>query len=291
MRALAIALAGLMLLSLTSLTIAGRHNCKPAWKCQPSPSPSTPTPAGFRLIFEEHFNVNTATVFDQAGNSSTHRLYAYPWGYDDTSNNGHYDPSIISAHDGVLDFHIQTTNGVHRVAAFGPCLSTAQDNPVAINCQQNQLYGAYEVRARVDSMHGYKGAWLLWPQRDPWPQYGEIDSPEGDFDASVSAFMHYEGAFIDGSGTVRGPDGSLNHQDWFPSGTTWNDWHVWRTEWTPGNVRFYVDGRLFGHSTRYVPSTPMRWTIQNETTLDGFEPADSVSGHGYIDYLKVWAYQ
>jgi hypothetical protein len=27
---------------------------------------------------------------------------------------------IVSVHDGVLDSHIRTTNGVHRVAAFGP---------------------------------------------------------------------------------------------------------------------------------------------------------------------------
>jgi hypothetical protein len=34
----------------------------------------------------------------------------------------------------------------------------------------------------------------------------------------------------------------------------------------------------------------MHWVIQNETTLSGFVPADSVSGHVLIDWVAVWSY-
>lgn len=278
MKKLLIAFISLILLSFSPVTSeAGVHNCKPAWKCNPTPTPTPtapPTNGSFTLIFEEHFNRNAAEgTFEQ----TYPNVYHYPY-WPDTTDNGTYDSSIISVHDGLLDAHIRTTNGVHRVSAFGPCLSTVQDNPVAINCQQNQLYGRYEVRFKVDSMHGYKGAWLLWPKSEVWPRDGEIDFPEGDFDRTISAFMHRQG----------GTSGS--DQDVFPTNAVWTDWHVAVTEWAPTYVKFTLDGVVIGTSTSRIPNTPMRWVIQNETTLDGFEPADSVQGHVLVDYLKVWRY-
>ena len=241
----------------------------------PKSSVVTAVAGGWQLIFSEDFNTPAAEGQFEAVYP---RMYVYPWGYDDTSNNGHYDPSILSVHDGYLDVFIRTTNGIHRVAAFGPCLSTTGDNPVDLDCQQNQLYGRYEIRARADSMHGYKGAWLLWPKSEVWPRDGEIDFPEGDFDSTIAAFMHRQ----DG---VSGSD-----QDAYPTGAVWTTWHTYTTEWAPDSLKFYLDGVLIGHSTSRVPNTQMRWTVQNETTLDGFEPADSVSGHIYIDWMRVWSY-
>jgi hypothetical protein len=37
---------------------------------------------------------------------------------------------------------------------------------------------SHYVRFKTDSMHGYKGAWLLWPASEVWPRDGEIDFPE-----------------------------------------------------------------------------------------------------------------
>jgi beta-glucanase (GH16 family) len=169
----------------------------------------------------------------------------------------------------MLDAHIRTTNGVHRVAAFTPKFASGSSN---------QLYGRYAVRFKVDSMRGYKGAWLLWPQSETWPRDGEIDFPEGDFDRTIEAYMHRQGA-------TSGSD-----QDAFQSGKPWTTWHTAVTEWTPNAVRFYLDGTLIGTSTSRIPNTPMRWVIQNETTLSGFVPADSVSGHVLIDWVAVWSY-
>lgn len=169
----------------------------------------------------------------------------------------------------MLDTHIRTTNGVHRVAAYGPKFA---------NGATTQLYGRYEVRFRADSMHGYKGAWLLWPSSEVWPRDGEIDFPEGDFDSYIYAFMHRQGA-------TSGSD-----QEAFATMARWTDWHTAVIEWAPTYVKFILDGRVIGTSTSRIPNTPMRWVIQNETTLSGFVPADSVSGHVYLDYVKVWSY-
>jgi beta-glucanase (GH16 family) len=127
-------------------------------------------------------------------------------------------------------------------------------------------------------MHGYKGAWLLWPASEVWPRDGEIDFPEGDFDSTIWAFMHRQGA-------TAGSD-----QDWFSTSARWTDWHTAVTEWTPSSVRFLLDGQVVGTSTSRIPNTPMHWVIQNETTLSGYVPADSVSGHVLIDWVAVWSY-
>ena len=253
----------------------------PAPTAAPTPAP-TPTPppvtasgaampssdlAGWKLAFNDDFNQNVAEGQFPAAVSS--RWSAYPYGWKDSSKNGTYDPSIVSIHDGVLDAYIRTTNGVHRVAAFTPKFA---------NGGSNQLYGRYAVRFKADSMRGYKGAWLLWPQSEVWPRDGEIDFPEGDFDGTISAYMHRQ------NGTSGGD------QDAFETSARWDAWHTAVTEWTPTAVRFYLDGQLIGTSTSRIPNTPMRWVIQNETTLSGFVPENSVAGHVVIDWVAVWSY-
>jgi len=233
----------------------------------PSPTPAPTATSPWTLIFSDEFD--QALAEGQFPTAVGGRWYAYPYGWKDTSKNGTYDPSIVSWHDGLLDAHIRTTAGVPRVAAFGPILPDGSTS---------QLYGRYEVRFRADPIVGYKGAWLLWPKSETWPRDGEIDFPEGDFDRTISAFVHRQGA-------TTGSD-----QDAFPTTALWPDWHTAVTEWTPAAVRFYLDGALIGTATERIPNTPMRLVIQNETTLAGFVPADAVQGHVLIDRVAVWSY-
>ena len=111
-----------------------------------------------------------------------------------------------------------------------------------------------------------------------WPRDGEIDFPEGEFDGTIYAFMHRQGA-------TTGSD-----QDAFATSARWTDWHTATLEWTPSAVRFYLDGKLIGTSTNRIPNTPMRWVIQNETTLSGFLPSSTTQGHVQVDYVQVWRY-
>ena len=252
----------------------------PAPTATPVPAPTaTPAPGsttlptgdlpGWRMIFNDDFNTAVAKGGWSASSYST-RWGTYPSTWRDSSGNGTYSPDIISVANGIWDAHIQTVNGVHKVAAIVP--------KVAGNGEDDQLYGRYAVRFRADSMRGYKGAWLLWPQTNTWPRDGEIDFPEGDFDGRISAYMHKQGA-------TSGSD-----QDAFSTSATWTTWHTAVTEWTPTSVKFYLDGVLIGTSTSRIPNTPMHWVIQNETTLSGFEPDDAVQGHVQVDWVAAWAY-
>jgi hypothetical protein len=256
----------------------------PARTPAPTPAP-TPTPAvsitdpsgqsapvgdlpGWKQIFVDDFG--TAVPLGSFPVASNGRWSSYGWGARDTSRNGAYSTArVVSVANGVLRKYLHYADGDYRVAALMPVLP---DGGV------NQLYGRYAVRFRADAVEGYKVAWLLWPQSERWPADGEIDFPEGDLTGSMCAFMHRTGA-------TSGSD-----QDAYCTTTGFRDWHTAVIEWAPGSVKFYLDGRLIGHSTSRVPNTPMRWVLQTETRLSGGPPPPSAAGNVEIDWVAIWRY-
>ena len=174
----------------------------------------------------------------------------------------------VSIANSMMDIWLHTENGVPLVAAPVPRLSGGSD----------QLYGRYAVRFRADPIDGYKTAWLLWPQSNVWPRDGEIDFPEGELDGTIHAFMHRMNA-------THGGD-----QDAFPTSKGFNAWHTAVIEWTPSSVTFILDGTVIGRSTSRIPSTPMHWVLQTETSLSSVYPAPSIQGHVQIDWVAAWRY-
>lgn len=245
--------------------------------------PSTDLP-GWRLIFADDFDTNIALGSFPAADSDN--WFAYPDGWGDTSRNGRYDATrVVSVHDGMMDMylHSATIDGVtkHLVAAPVPLLPG--DDPAVYNGTspyRGMLHGRYAVRFRADAIPGYKTAWLLWPLSDVWPRDGEIDFPEGDLGAgdTIWAFMHRQ------NGTAG------NDQDAANTGETYADWHTAVLEWGPTECKFILDGVTVMNPVSRIPNTPMRWVLQTETQLSGGPPLSSVSGHVYVDWVAVWAY-
>jgi hypothetical protein len=231
----------------------------------PSGMPTTDLP-GWNLVFTDDFTTNVASGEFPSKVSS--RWWAYGPGWSDTSGRGVYTPSIITQHDGLLDVHLHTSGGKHRVAAMVPKLPGGGSD---------QTYGRYAVRFRADAVRGYKAAWMLWPRSDVWPGEGEVDFPEGDFNETIWAFMHRRGA-------TSGSD-----QDYYRTDEPFDRWHTAVIEWSPDRIRFILDGRTIGTSTSRLPNTPFHWVLQNETSLDT-APSDSASGHVLIDWVAIWAY-
>ena len=245
-------------------------------------APALPTPAapsgqamplgdmpGWRQVFADDFTANVPLGSFPSAVSSKWSVYQDGW--HDTTHNGTYTPSqVLSEHDGVLDMFLHTVNGVHMVAAPLPKIAGAPGSEGGLQ------YGRYAVRFKADALHGYKTAWLLWPDSERWPSGGEIDFPEGDLDSAGCAFMHH----INGSG---GGD-----QEVFCTHTPYTDWHTAVTEWTPGSVKYYMDGQLIGSTTNRVPDSPMHLVIQTETATDGTTPADSTQGHVLIDWVAIY---
>lgn len=223
---------------------------------------------GWRQIFADDFTEDIGLGNFPAAVSS--RWGAYPDGWQDTSHNGTYNATkTISISDGIMNIFLHTENGVHYVACPYPKLPGASS-------ANGQLYGRYSVRFRADSLHGYKTAWLLWPDSETWPRDGEIDFPEGNLDGTIGAFMH----------RMNGTSGG--DQDGYSSSATYGDWHIATTEWTPTSCKFILDGITIGNSTSRIPSTSMHYVLQTETTLDGYEPDDSTQGNVQVDWVVVY---
>ncbi|WP_240341940.1 glycoside hydrolase family 16 protein [Arthrobacter sp. Alg241-R88] len=185
-------------------------------------------------------------------------------------NSGYYPSKVLSVHNGVLDMFLHSENGVSMGAAPSPRFAGATVPPY-----NSQLYGRYSVRFKADALPGYKVAWLLWPVSKQWPQDGEIDFPEGDLSTVIYAALH----------GIR--DGS--HQfDVFRPNVPFTDWHVATTEWSPGRIEFFLDGKSIGVATSMVPNKPMRYILQTESCLTGC-PAPQTSGHVYVDWVAIWA--
>jgi beta-glucanase (GH16 family) len=133
------------------------------------------------------------------------------------------------------------------------------------------------VRFKADRLHGYKTAWLLWPDSEVWPRDGEIDFPEGELSSSVHAFMHHKGAKLG------------SEQDAYSTGTTYEKWHTAIIEWSLSTVSYYLDGELIGRSTEHIPNTPMHWVLQTETSTTGVVPSNSTEGHVLVAWVAVYA--
>ncbi len=223
---------------------------------------------GWRQVFVDDFS--TDVPLGKFPDAVSSKWGAYSEGWKDTSKNGTYSPGrVVSVHDGVLDKHLRTENGVRLVSAIVPKIPGAN--------QKGALSaGRFVVRFKADSIPRYKVAWLLWPASEQWPKDGEIDFPEGDLDGTISAFMHRQ------EGTSGGD------QDAFSTSTTFASWHTAVIEWTPKRCAFFLDDAKIGESTQRVPNTPMRWVIQTETWLGSAPPLPETSGHVYIDWVAAY---
>lgn len=202
-------------------------------------------------------------------------------GAKDSSGRGTYDSSrTVSEGNGLLDIWIHSEvsgkPGVHDPAG--------QRYVAAIVSKLGATKGArISICMRADTILGYKLAYLLWPSSGSGNQLGEIDYPEGKLTglpATAHAFMHY-----------APKPSSGKHQDWYDSLVALQGWHAYTIEWNPKAstpyAKFFIDGRLIGHSTNYVPTVTMTYIMQNETYVGGQALPAPAQGHIQVDWLTI----
>ncbi|MCU1406479.1 MAG: hypothetical protein JWQ43_2782, partial [Glaciihabitans sp.] len=274
--------AGLVVASLVLGFVATRGDSNPGPKSGGN-GEDTALESVWTPLYSEDFD-------DDAALGQFGAVYGDEWngynGFTDTSGRGSYDPDrVLSVADSVLDFHLRSENGVPLVAAPLP------------NGYTSSTYGRYSIRLKTEEVPGYKIAFLLWPESDVWND-GEIDYPEGNLDGDP-----FYGASIIVGSHAAGVDGEETKNPFEWTNVEWDtakpeaptnaaEWHTATLEWTPGLVEYFWDGVSIGHteSPDGVPSTPMRWTLQAETNLDGEPvPLDS-DGHLSVDWVRAWSY-
>ena len=199
----------------------------------------------------------------------------YPDGKPDTSGHGmRYPSKVVSIGNGLLDFYLHNENGTNMDAVLAAKLpgSTAKGG---------LLGGRYVARFRSDSVYGYKFAWELWPDSGNNFVDGEIEFPSGNLNSTIKAFMH-----------PMNFQGNYGLQSAYHSTASYTAWHTATIEWLPQkqDLKFYLDGVLMGENVGpSVPSTPMHWLLQNETSSDGTIPGPTDAGHIQVDWVAVYA--
>ena len=203
-----------------------------------------------------------------------------------------YQPStVLSVHDGVLDFYL------HDDAIGNPVGADVSPWPAG---NEYQTYGAYSFCEKVaptsyNDLSDFYEASLLWPQNQDDGPCAESDFPEtyasptnavlngGSLDNDqVYAFAHY-GTWSAQSGCPKflpAPDSANTPIDL-------SQWHVFTQEWGPGYRSYYIDGKYVYTSTSQVWSQPERWQLQMEPSPSSQVQKHGGTGHVYIAWVWI----
>jgi beta-glucanase (GH16 family) len=213
--------------------------------------------AGWNMVFSDDFTGN-------AINGTSWGSYSGQPGGDP---GGWWEPSHVAVHNGMLD--LQT----YRDSAFGNrWVSGGASSAPALT----QLYGKYLVRFRIDKGVGVSGILLLWPSNGGWPP--EIDFGEdGGGDRSQStATLHY----------------GANDSQMAQSVTAdFSQWHTMGVEWTAGQLKFTLDGTVWGTmNSPHVPAIPMELDLQAQTGTcgDAWVPCPDATTPAHVNMQVDW---
>lgn len=233
----------------------------------------------FKQVFTDDFTSGNVPVGSFPGSYGTKWSVGYGDNVPDTAGKqgrpSMYMPSkVLSIQNGVMNMFLHSENGKSLGAAPMPKVNK-QTWPY-----NGQLYGKWTVRFKADAIHGFKTAWLLWPDSGEWED-GEIDFPEGDLDGTISAFSHCanvgnpQGNCIYGSTTAR-----------------YTSWHTASIEWIPGRVTFILDGQTIATGTNSVPNESMHYVMQTESCFGGLSdcPLAGTSSNLQVDWISVYTY-
>jgi beta-glucanase (GH16 family) len=197
-------------------------------------------PPGWTHVWSDEFNgaiIDTTRWDFDLGNSFTTdsgRTVVTGWGNDEKQCYTRDTANAFVA-GGVL--HIRAMRSALTGCPFTSArLKTRHRSGRALFAQR---YGRFEFRARLPLGRGlWPGLWML-PAEDrygTWAASGEIDVMEarGQHPDTVLGTLHYGARWP--HNTYKGADYAL------PNGGSINDFHVYALEWSPGEIRWLVDG-------------------------------------------------
>ncbi|WP_372624044.1 glycoside hydrolase family 16 protein [Falsiroseomonas sp.] len=177
-----------------------------------------------------------------------------------------WDPGQVEVGDGKLTIATERDGG----SWVSGGLSTIPDG---------QTYGSYEFSARIDPGQGTAAAILLWPSDGQWTD--EVDIVEThDPQRNSFAFSKH---------------GDPNVTEYIDVNVA--DWHTYRLDWTPNELKLYVDGQEKATMTGDIPAQPMSFSMQGQVmapheTWFGGGPDGSTPGRVEVevDWVKVSAW-
>ena len=219
-------------------------------------------PGGWRLVFEDSFDAFDGTEwsrYDSPGHAG----------------NGLRRPGAFT----IVDDPARPGN---RLLAITARMVDGELVSGGMAHRRNYTYGAFEARVRTeaDPSGTMSGVVLTWPEGGRWPYDGEFDIYETGRDPSrrpVSSFAHW----------ATDDEPEVNRQQHWSHDVWGTSWHVFRMEWAPSRVAFYVDGvrhpTVLTDPARIV-DVPHHLTIQ----LDAFASRVAAPVKMYVDWVRIY---
>jgi beta-glucanase (GH16 family) len=225
-----------------------------------------PVPNGDRgnwhLVFDDDFN---GTSLDQAHWSTGWFGSGVTWPVNPTVPEC-FDPRRVSVRGGSLNVSVaikpEFCEGKTRRYSAGIVTSDGKFS---------YTYGFAQIRARVAvSRSGVVYDWpSFWTAGQHWPTDGEDDIAEG---LHGQLCWHF-----------HSPLGARGNCDTMPVTA---GWHTFGSDWEPGSVTYYYDGRRVGRIIHGVTSAPMYLILGIGADAQYGGPSRAATYR--VDYVRVW---
>lgn len=216
-RRIELAIAGIALATLTG--------------CTDDEEPMGPTPMSWTLVWADEFDGEEGALPDSA--RWGYDIGATGWGNNELQN--YTDRAENASMDG---------EGNLAIVAREDSTGTSDYTSARINTfdKFEQAYGSFEANIKLPVGQGiWPAFWMLGADFPDvgWPQCGEID------------IMEYRGQQPwTTTGSLHGPGYSganpVSSEFVLPgTGDFFDDFHLFRVDWTPDDIAWFVDGELF----------------------------------------------
>ncbi len=217
-----------------------------------TPAPSQ-APSGWMLVWSDEFNAPDGSAPDSS-----------KWTFQ-TGGNG-FGNQELEYYTSRLQ-NAQIKNGNLVITALkenytGPDGVSRSYTSARLNTSKKfqQAYGRFEARIKIPYGQGmWPAFWMLGNDisTNRWPACGEIDIIENI--GREPSIVH---------GTIHGPGYSGAHGIGspfsFPDGRRFaDDYHLYAVEWSPNQIKFYVDGNLYATRTPADLPAGTKWVYDH----------------------------
>lgn len=229
-------------------------------------APRATAPSKEKILWAQYFGEKARTPVDQ-------RFWTYDlgWGYGWGNNEKQY---YTNKRENI------STNGKGQLVISAIKLDENNDEHMSYRCflYQDCLYSSAKVvtrgklgfqygsiSARIQTTDGvgmWPAFWMLGvprPSCDGWPSCGEIDIMETRGSDPFTSVASLHGPGYSGGSALSSYYSAGN--DPLSAG-----YHVYRVDWLPNSIKFYVDGRLIG-AHRKSTIAPKDWVYNAEFYL------------------------
>jgi beta-glucanase (GH16 family) len=240
------------------------------------------SPTGWKLVWSDEFD--------------GHTLDPSKWGFEVNARGGgnnelqYYVTNNVRVRNGLLSIEARRE---HYAGPEGARDYTS--SRIRTRFKGDWTYGRFDIRAKLPKGKGiWPAIWMLPTDQHygGWPNSGEIDIMEllGHEPNKVHGTLHY-------GDTVKG-HASQGASYMLAQGSFSDNYHVFRLDWEPGEMRWYVDDHLYQtqtnwHTSAFPAPFDQRFHLLLNLAVGGNWPGKPDSTTVFpqamiVDYVRVY---